>query len=339
MSKPAVHFGGPGAPRGALRELLAERIGAAKPGSAIEFVSYYFRDRRLASDLIRARDRGVAVRVTVDSRPRTPGANDAVASLLGAALGPSFRPVHHRRLPPIPRRRLHEKLYVFSDPPRALIGSFNPSTDDPEREPAILSEIGDHDAGYNSLVEFSDPNLVRSLAEHARELHAGRHGPTERWTAQRPSLRVGGTTIHYWPRLRGDPARAALRRLPAPGRIRIAASHLSGRTFPLELAAAARRGVEVEIVSHTSMRRFPEAVARLLQAAGVRVRRIGSDATAPMHEKFALLEGPDGAHVLCGSFNWNEQSRWFNHELLVATDEPVILAAYEQRWAEIGSDQ
>ena len=114
---------------------------------------------------------------------------------------------------------------------------------------------------------------------------------------------------------------------------------MSGRTFPRELAAAARRGVEVEIVSHTTTRRFPEAATRRLHAAGVRVRRVGSDATAPMHEKFALLEGRDGAHVLCGSFNWNEQSRWFNHELLVATDEPAILAAYEKRWAEIGSDQ
>ena len=56
---------------------------------------------------------------------------------------------------------LHEKLYCFSHPrPVALIGSFNPSGDDPEEQPEIIDEIGDQDLGHNVLVAIYDPALV-----------------------------------------------------------------------------------------------------------------------------------------------------------------------------------
>jgi len=90
-----VHFGGPDLPRGRLRGLLAQQIEAVPAGGAIDWVTYYFRDRRLAADLIRARERGVAVRVTPDGRPRTPTANDRVRSLLRAGLGDGLRVVNH----------------------------------------------------------------------------------------------------------------------------------------------------------------------------------------------------------------------------------------------------
>ena len=62
----AVHFGGPDRPAGALRDVLAERIAAVPAGGAIDWITYYFRDRRLAQDLIAARHRGVDVRVTLE---------------------------------------------------------------------------------------------------------------------------------------------------------------------------------------------------------------------------------------------------------------------------------
>jgi len=339
MAKPIVHFGGPGAPRGTLRALLSDRVRAAPPGSSVDMVSYYFRDRRLASDLVEAQQRGVRVRVTLELAPRSAGANDAVAELLTASLGSAFRPVRHRRLRPLPRRRLHEKLYLFSDPPGALIGSFNPSSDEPEEAPETLAAIGDHDAGYNSLVELRDPVLVRALTAHARALHESRHHRFERWTETPTTLRSDETVIHCWPRLLDDPARQALRRARPPGRLRMVASHLSGRTFPAELAAAARRGVAVEVVSHASRRRFPEAAEARLRSAGVRVLRLGDTVSTPMHEKFVLLESGSSGEVLFGSFNWNEQSRWFNHELLVRTSEPLVFTAYEGRWADLTSTQ
>ena len=75
MASCQVHFGGPGRPDGGLRDLLAERVSQVPAGGAIDWVTYYLRDRRLAGELVAARRRGVAVRVTLEGRPRTTGAN------------------------------------------------------------------------------------------------------------------------------------------------------------------------------------------------------------------------------------------------------------------------
>lgn len=339
MWKPTVHFGGPGAPPRALRQLLFDRITAARSGSSIDIVTYYFRDRALASALLRAHERGVSVRVTIDGRPRSPEANRAICDDLSVPLGSRFRAIVHPHLPMMPRRRLHEKLYVFSDPPVALIGSFNPSNNAIEAEEAIASEIGQHDFGYNSLVEFTDPTLVEGLTSHARAIHTGGHRRGERWLERRRSLIVGETQVHYWPRIHDDPARERLRAATAPGRLRLAASHLSGRTFPRELSAAVRRGLRVEVVSHANTRRFPEHTASELIASGVHVKRIGHEVETPMHEKFALLESADTHRTLFGSFNWNEQSRWFNHEVLVDSANPAVFEAYDRRWEQLAASQ
>jgi len=339
MWKPTVHFGGPGAPPRALRQLLFDRVSAARSGSSIDFVAYYLRDRALGAALLRAHERGVTVRVTIDGAPRSPDANRAICDDLAGPLGSRFRAIVSPHLPLMPRRRLHVKLYVFSDPPVALLGSFNPSNNAHESDDEIVSEIGQHDFGFNSLVEFTDPALVEGLRSHAHAIHEGAHRRGERWIERRRSLVVGDTQVHYWPRVQGDPAREALRAATAPGRLRLAASHLSGRTFPGELCAAARRGVRVEVVSHSNTRRFPEHTASKLIGCGVQVKRLGHEVETPMHEKFALLESTETKRALFGSFNWNEQSRWFNHEILVDSANPTVFEAYDRRWGQLTASQ
>ena len=161
--------------------LLAQRVARVPKGGSIDWVTYYFRDRRLAAALVEARQRGVDVRVTLDGHPRTPNANDAVIDILKGGLGSGLRVVRGRidgtPLGKIARPRLHEKLYCFSHPtPVAFVGSFNPSSDSPEAEPEVIEEIGDHDRAHNLLVELGHPGLVRALMDHARSLHIARHG-------------------------------------------------------------------------------------------------------------------------------------------------------------------
>jgi hypothetical protein len=172
MRHDEVHFGGPDVAPGRLRDLLAERVAAVPAGGSIDFITYYFRDRRLAAQLLAAKRRGAAVRVTLDGRPRSPHANDAVIQLLAGpgGLGDGLRVVRGGRLL---RPRLHEKLYCFSHPrPAAFVGSFNPSGDLEEADPELLGEIGDQDRGYNLLVELRAPALVEALALHARAVAA-----------------------------------------------------------------------------------------------------------------------------------------------------------------------
>jgi len=341
----SVYFGGPDRAPGFLRDLLAERVAAVPEGGAIDWVTYYFRDRRLARDLIAARRRGVEVRVTLDGHPRTPHANDAVIALLAEELGDGLRVVRHA-MDAAPwgkllRPRLHEKLYCFSHPePAALLGSFNPSGDVPEQSPDVVREIGDHDRGHNVLVELRDPELAALLVAHARHLHASRHGVLDRFSplANRALVREG-IAIHFWPRVRPDPILRWLGRLGPGSRVRLAASHVSGPTSRRALLGLAARGVELAILTEASHRRVPPTMERRLAASGIPIRRVlHADGWIPMHNKFALVEAPEGRSVIFGSFNWSEPSRRLNREVGVIARDPALFDAFAARWEELWSD-
>ena len=334
----AVHFGGPDRPVGALRDVLAQRIADVPAGGSIDWVTYYFRDRRLAADLVAARRRGVSVRVTLDGHPRAPRANDAVIELLQSELGDDLRAVR-RAVDGTPvgrllRPRLHEKLYCFSHPdPVALVGSFNPSGDEPEQAPEVLREIGDHDRGHNLLVELRDPNLVAALVAHARRLHGARHAALDRFSPAATRSLVGGAlTVHFWPRVRRDPIYAWLRRLAHGSRVRLAASHISGVSARRALRALAGRGVGVEILSEATRRRVPSATQHALEAAGISFRRVVCDPWLPMHNKFALVEAGPERQVIFGSFNWSEPSRRLNREIGILAADARLFDILAERW-------
>jgi phosphatidylserine/phosphatidylglycerophosphate/cardiolipin synthase-like enzyme len=296
------------------------------------------RDRRLATDLVAARRRGVDVRVTLDGHPRTPHANDAVITLLAEGLGDGLRTVRHP-LDGAPwgklvRPRLHEKLYCFSHPvPEAIVGSFNPSGDVPEEAPDVVHEIGDHDRAHNALVVLRDPELVDSLVGHARRLHAARHGALDRFSprANRALVRER-IAIHFWPRVRPDPILRWLNRLGSGSRVRLAASHISGPTSRRALLGLAARGAELEILAEATDRRVPPAMERRLAAAGIPIRRVRHAEWIPMHNKFAIVEAAAERAVIFGSFNWSEPSRRFNREIGVVASDPLLVDAFAARW-------
>lgn len=339
-----VHFGGPGRPEGSLRNLLAQRVSQVGAGGSIDWVTYYFRDRRLAEELVAARRRGAQVRVTMEGRPRTPAANDAVITRLREGLGDGLRVVASRidgmPLGKLLRPRLHEKLYCFSHPePSAWIGSFNPSGDSPELAPEVVREIGDHDRAFNLLVELRLAPLVRALAAHARELHAAPHGPFDRFRARaNRSLEAGDFSVHFWPRWGPDPVNRHLAGLPRGSRVRLVASHVSGPTARRVLGRLARRGVTLEILTETTHRRVAPAMERDLSRAGAVIRRIGgAEGWIPMHDKFALVETRGQRLAVFGSFNWSEPSRRFNREIGVVARDARLFELLAERWQELAA--
>jgi phosphatidylserine/phosphatidylglycerophosphate/cardiolipin synthase-like enzyme len=341
MNARDVYFGGPDQPPGYLRDLLAEHIDAVPSGGMIDWVTYYFRDRRLAEGLLRARSRGVRVRVTIDGYPRSPHANDRMIELLGEALGEDFRAVHSisdnwfwgSRLRP----RLHEKLYIFSGPePTAFIGSFNPSGDEPELEPEILREIGDQDRGHNLLVALHDPKLVAPLIEHARSLDRDRHSSLERFLPRTKQVLQGdGLSLHFLPRWGTHPVDVLLKNCAAGNRVRIAASHLSGVSSVRVLKALAKRGAAIEILAEATARRVPPGVEKQLRTAGVAFERLVHSDGFPMHAKFALIDGRGEHYVVFGSFNWTQRSRHLNREIAAISTEREIFDVFAERWDAI----
>jgi hypothetical protein len=330
----AVHFGGPDLAPGRLRDLLAARVAAVPPGGEIDWVTYYFRDRRLARALLDARRRGVRVMLTLEGRPRTARANDAVVRILSGSegLGEGLRVVRHARL--LLRPHLHEKLYCFSHPhPVAFIGSFNPSGDQPELEPEIIDDIRDQDRGHNVLLEIRHRAIVDGLVAHARRLHRARHGVFERFSAAaNRRLRGDDLDVFFLPGVRPNPLLALLRQAGAGTAVRIAASHIKGPTAVRTLRDLVRRRADVTILTEETRRRVPDHVEQRLIDAGITLRRVGHPAGLPMHDKFVLIEHAGQRRVVFGSLNWTERSFRFNHEIGATCTNPDVIAAFAERW-------
>ena len=347
MSLNEVHFGGPDMPPYRLRDLLAERIAAVPSGGAIDWVTYYFRDRRLAEDLLRAHRRGVKVTVTLEKCPRTLQANESVTAILSgrSGLGSGFRSLSLRKIP-IPfgsakKPHVHEKLYCFSHPrPTAFIGSFNPSGDGSEDDRAIIDEIGDQDRGHNVLVGLTDPVLVGRLVEHARLIHRARCIMLYRFSnnANR-AVRGKNTEIHFWPRVRPHPVLRFLSRLGAKARIRIAASHLKGALVVKAIKGLAYRGATVEILAEPTLRRVPVEVERMLAQAGISFRRLTHPEGLPMHNKFVLAEKGGQKWVIFGSFSWTDRSYRLNHEIGAISTDDRLFDAFARRWEVLAAQQ
>ena len=306
-----VHFGGPDKPARALRNLLEERVDAVPAGGSIDWTTYYFRDEALAQALVRAHERGARVRVCIEGLPRHRGANDGVIEILRGRIG-DLRV--EKRL--FGASHLHTKLYCFGGPRgHALVGSFNPSGNEPE-DRTVIADIGDQDRGHNLLVEIHDPLTVQALIA--------------RW-----SVDHGGEQAFFFPRLGGNPLDQRLSELSAGSTLRISASHFRDGRTAQRLVALVERGARVEVLTHHTQRRSPEPLVQFLRSRGVRTYRYEHPEELPMHAKFILAEDDERRWSAFGSYNLTRTSRWLNRELLMFSDDAALWGALDRRWAEI----
>lgn len=323
-----IFFGDPGNP-GRLRDLLEARVEAVPAGGEIAWVTYYFRDERLADALIRAHRRGVMVRLSLEGAPRIRSVNRDIIEKLAdplTGIGGGLRVVKRGLF-----RHLHEKLYCFSHPqPVALVGSFNPSGSQTE-DARIIRKIGDQDRGHNFLVEVEGP-AVGALLEHARGLHS--HVPTffDHFSskAKRP-ISAGKLRAYLFPRV-SSPLDSLLRKLVPGSRLRIAASHLRDGSVVSRLATRAAAGVRIELLTEATDRRVPRRVEQQLVASGATFARYRHPDELPMHNKFLLAETPEGRWSAFGSFNLTRTSRWLNTELMVVSEDDRVFDAFAGQW-------
>jgi len=324
-------FGGPDRPPRYLRDFLESCIAAVPAGGTIDFATYYFRDRALAQALIDACERGVNVTVHVEGRPRRRSANQTVLAML-TSHGLRGRLHVHRpgRLLPKLHPHLHTKIYAFSHPqPMALVGSFNPSGDEPE-DMDVVAEIGDQDRGHNLFAIYRDPAIVHALQDHVRTLG----GPTDRFGSDRTRI-IGDTTLYFYPRIRTGVIDRHLARLGAGARIFGAISHLKSGSLSSQLIAAVARGASVELIVHDTERRVPEEMIAALRLEGLKIRRYVRTDALPMHAKFLLIDAPSGRTAWLGSFNFNPRSRYLNHEVLVCSEQAALWDGLYDRYQEI----
>jgi phosphatidylserine/phosphatidylglycerophosphate/cardiolipin synthase-like enzyme len=347
MSSFEIYFGGPDQLPGYLRDILEAHIAAVPAGGHIDWVTYYFRDLRLAEALILAHKRGVKITVSLEGKPRIPSANDDVIAMLSGpgGLGDALRVVSIAGIPSPSGRswkpQLHEKLYCFSHPrPIAFVGSFNPSGNIPEEKPDIIREIGDQDRGYNALIGLVDPVLVEQLVKHARQLHRTPPGLLYRFAADaNRAIKGTDTTIHCWPRVQPHPVVQFLSQLGEGARVRIVASHIRTEIAVDVIIRLAKRGVAVEIFADSTLRRVTAKVEQRLASAGIQFRRIKNTEDLPMHLKFVLVEDGDQAWSIFGSFNWTKPSFWLNHEIAAISSNPLLFKSFAHRWDVLKNEE
>jgi len=322
-----VHFGGPDQPPRALRNLLEMRIPEVPPGGTIDWMTYYFCDERLAASLVRAHRRGVTVRICLEGSPRHSGANDAVIARLRQGIGSGLRVDKHL----FGASHLHTKLYCFSGPrAHALVGSFNPSGNDPE-DPVVIADIGDQDRGHNLLVDLDEPEMVKALVERVAAVHSG----TNPFLSRGPDAQSAAGEAFFFPRRSSNPLDARLAGLGSDTKLRISASHLSdGRTAQL-LVRLVERGARVEVLTHHTLRRSPEPLVQFLRSGDVQTYRYEHPDGLPMHAKFILAEDGTRRWSAFGSYNLSRTSRWLNQELLMFSDDLQLWDTLDRRWAEI----
>lgn len=335
-----VFWGGPDRPPRFLRDVLEERIHAVPAGGEIIWVTYYFRDEGLALALLKARERGVKVRVVMEGKPRTGTANNRVRKLLenSDGLGENLRVLTHRIIDNrfLRRCRLHEKLYYFSHPiPCTLVGTFNPSGNQQE-DPAIIRKIGDQDRGHNCLVEINDTSLVEGLYGHVQRLFQITHGPWERFLPESNRVVVSGENrILFFPRSKRKDFNFLFDGLGSNCSLRMAVSHLNDPGICKNLFGLASQGVHVEILAHDTKRRVPSWVEKKMLQNGIIFNRYVHPEGLPMHNKFILLETPERQAVIFGSLNLSVRSLYVNHELLVLAACQTLFKDFRQRWDEM----
>lgn len=329
-----VEFGGPDLPPRRLRDLLQTHVDGSPPGSRIDWATYYFRDRALAQSLIRASDRGVQVQLAIEPRPRLAGANDAVLAMLrDHGLNGGFHPYQPA---PDDEGHLHAKIYAFSHPDIAWIGSFNPSGDEPD-DPAVIAEIGDQDRGHNLLLGITDRKLTSALRRHVGRLSSHGRIPLRLRPAFNVRVRSQGTSLYFYPRLSTYPVERSVARLRQGDRLRGAISHLKKGELATQLIEAVGRGARVQLLVHDTDRRVPTNLVERLAGSGIDIVRVAGPSELPMHAKFLLIERGKNREAWLGSYNFNKRSRLHNAEILLRTKDSSVFTSLEQRFEVIAA--
>ena len=117
--------------------------------------------------------------------------------------------------------------------------------------------------------------------------------------------------------------------------LHLAVMNVNDREIEDALIEAHRAGVEVRVVHDARKHRpaygYYQGDDRLL-LAGVPLLGVRRPGTGAMHDKIVLF---DGAEVATGSMNLESGARFENHENVILTREPSLVAAYAERFEAI----
>ena len=136
-------------------------------------------------------------------------------------------------------------------------------------------------------------------------------------------------TVHFSP---GDECRLRIARLLKSSRrtVDICVFTLTDDRLASEVLDAHHRGIAVRLLADNDKAHDRGADVIRLSEAGISV---AVDITEHhMHHKFAVF---DRRTVVTGSYNWTRSAARYNHENIVVSDDPAIVAPYQAKFDEL----
>ncbi len=290
-------------PTGGLPELIAASMDTAQ--KTLDVAVYEFNWMPLAEALIRAEERGVAVRLVTDTD--TMG-EEAIAALTEAGI-----PVVDDQRSAI----MHDK-FVIVDGATVWMGSMN-------------FTINDAYKNNNSMMEITSSRLAQNYTAKFEQLFE-QHVFGRAFTPPNPTVTINGTEMENYFSPDSGVAAAILEELEAAQSSLYFMAFTFTRTDMAEaMIERANAGVAVQgVFESRQISAGADAAWNALTAAGLDVRKDGNSRT--MHHKVIII---DGQTVVMGSYNFSKNAEENNDENILIIHNADIAAAYMAEWQKV----
>ncbi|MDA8243666.1 MAG: phospholipase D-like domain-containing protein [Elusimicrobia bacterium] len=271
--------------------------------------------------LLRAKERGVKIRMVVDESHVYPKADPQITRLSSAG-------VEVRTLRGTGRYGVNHNKILICDGKAAAVGSYNWTfgATFSNHENTMVAQHPAYLAGYNAYFEWMW-SKARALSQGpSAEVPEGYYGRPPQDPS--PVMELNGARVPAYlfsPGSGTEERLAAL--LKASSRsLDIVTFSFSSRVLAEAVTDANRRGVKVRFLMDRNMAKG-SGLAKLLFSAGVPFRwGIGRNDKGALHDKFAIL---DGQVMETGSFNWTSNASRHSFENVIFTNDAEAVKAYQ----------
>lgn len=292
---------------GGLDETIAADVDAAT--QRVDVATFDLDLPRIGEALIRARQRGLAVRVAVDGENL---AAAEVAKLTGELQNAGIPVFFDER-----EAFMHNKFVVL-DGNVVWMGSANLTVNDVYRN-------------NNNMLRIVEPQLAANYTAKMDDLMAGTGGTDGGSVLISPSLTVGGANVvnMFAP---DDPITDEIiaRLNAAEQRIDVLAFAYTSDTIAQAMIQAKQRGLAVRGVMESRNSKGTGSEFQPLQAAGIDMHTDGN--CYIMHSKTIII---DGRTVITGSFNFTRAAQVQNDENVLIIDDPSMAARYMEEFERV----
>jgi phosphatidylserine/phosphatidylglycerophosphate/cardiolipin synthase-like enzyme len=282
-----------------LQTVIADIDGAQK---SVDLATFDFDIPEVTDALIRAKQRGAAVRLIVDSENlETPEVSKETGRLQSAGI-----PVHFDDREPF----MHNKFLVVDDEV-AWTGSWNVTTNDTFRN-------------NNNWVRFANALLAANYTREFEQMFDGRFGSKKSSGTPYIRVQIGAANVEVYYSPEDGVAKYVVQRLKAAKtNIRFMAFSYTADDIADVMIAQKQAGLVVQGVFEKQNAAGSGAEYAKLKSGGIDVLQDGN--CYILHHKVIII---DERTVITGSYNFTGSAERDNDENLVIVDDPALARSY-----------